>query len=349
LKEGRVLARALRLAASAALILLLGVALTEIGLQVGARFVGDRSGAWRTGATNRILCLGDSHTYGAGVEPEESYPSQLQRVLDELEPGVHSVMNLGLPGMSSTQLRNRLGIWVQRYRPSALVVWTGVNDAWNRAELGEESGGAAARLDAILTRSRLYRLVRVRLHDRHLERYAPQSPEDRRWHVAELVGAFTDETWTVRHDGVTERISHGIRESPPAHPDEGTTKVQGRLERDLAAVADYAHASGIPLILVTYPIEASWYYVVNRIKRRIAERYQLALVETVVPVQRIPEAEQDWLWVAHPGPRIYRAIAAEIAPVVASAIEGGNLRERFPPKTPAFRLKSPHVFVPVLD
>jgi lysophospholipase L1-like esterase len=344
-----VLLRAVRLGASAALILLLGVALTELGLQLAARFAGDRAGAWRPAATNRILCLGDSHTYGAGVERDESYPSQLQRRLDEDEPGVHSVVNLGLPGMSSTQLRNRLAIWVQRYRPSVLVVWVGVNDAWNRAELGAESGDAAARLDATLARSRLYRLVRVGLHDRHLERYVPQSSEDRRWHVEKLDGALTDEVWTVRHDGVTERIAHGPHEAPPAHPDERMAGVQERLERDLAAVAEYARTSGIPLILVTYPIEASWYYVVNRVKRRIAERYDLALVDTVVPVQRIPEDEQDWIWVAHPGPRIYQVIAAEIAPVVAAAPTGQDLRERFPPKTPEFRLESPHVFVPVLE
>jgi len=165
-----VLARIARLAATGAIILVLGLVLAETGLWVAARFVGDRASAWRPDSTQRILAVGDSHTYGGGVEREESYPAQLQRALDDRLPGVYSVMNLGLPGMSSTQLRNRLPIWVQRYRLDVLIVWVGVNDAWNRAERGDEVTDAMARLDAWLSHSRLYRLVRVRLHDRNLER-----------------------------------------------------------------------------------------------------------------------------------------------------------------------------------
>jgi hypothetical protein len=45
----------------------------------------------------------------------------------------------------------------------------------------------------------------------------------------------------------------------------------------------------------------------------------------------------------------YREIAAEIAPMVAAAREGGDLRERFPPPEPVFRRTRPHVFVPVID
>jgi hypothetical protein len=214
--------------------------------------------------------------------------------------------------------------------------------------MGEEAAGVLARLDALLSHSRLYRLVRVRIHDHDLERYVPSGPEDRRWHVAQLEGAMKDEVWTVRHAGVTERIAHGPHEAPPAEPDERTQALERRLARDLAAMAAYADASGIPMILVTYPIEASWYYVVNRVIRRIAETYDLALVETVIPVLTIPEAERDWTWVAHPAPRIYASIAAALAPIVAAAPEGGSLRERFPARTPVCRLQSPHVYAPVL-
>ncbi len=327
------LARIARLAASGALVLVLGLALAEAGLWVAARFVGDRASAWRPDSTVRILAVGDSHTYGGGVEREESYPAQLQRALDERLPGAYSVMNLGLPGMSSTQLRNRLPIWVQRYRPDVLIVWVGVNDAWNRAETGDEMTNAMARLDAWLSHSRLYRLVRVRLHDRDLERYVPSGPDDRRWHVSQLEGAFEDEVWTVRHSGVTERIAHGRHTAPPAEPDERSREVEERLGRDLAAMARYARDSGIPMILLTYPIEASWYAVANRAGRRIAAEYGLTLVETVVPVRTIPEAERDWIWVAHPGPRIYAAIAAGLATVVGEPALGssGPPRSAAPP------------------
>jgi len=148
----------------------------------------------------------------------------------------------------------------------------------------------------------------------------PSGPDDRRWHVSQLEGAFEDEVWTVRHSGVTERIAHGPHSAPPAEPDERSQEVEERLGRDLAAMAEYARASGTPMILLTYPIEASWYAVANRVGRRIAAEYELTLVETVVPVQAIPEAERDWIWVAHPGPRIYAAIATELATVLGEPV-----------------------------
>jgi lysophospholipase L1-like esterase len=326
--------------------LLLGLALAELGLQAAARLASDRAAAWRPGARNRVLCVGDSHTYGAGVARDETYPALLQRLLDEREPGAHSVVNLGLPGLSSTQLRNRLPVWVQRYAPTLVVVWVGVNDAWNRAELDTELGGGAAWLDAAASRSRLYRLLRVHLHDRELERYAARGPEERAWRVEALEGGLDDQIYTVRHDGVTERISHGRHEAPPERPDDaGAARVGARIEGDLAAMADWLRDAGIPLVLVTYPIEASWYRVANQAAREVAARHDLALVESTLAVERIPEVERDWIWAAHPGSRIYREIAAEIAPVVAAP--DSDLRRRFPPRTPAFVEISPFVFAPL--
>jgi lysophospholipase L1-like esterase len=295
-----------------------------------------------------VLCVGDSHTYGAGVARGEAYPALLQRLLDERAPGAHSVVNLGLPGLSSTQLRNRLPVWVQRYAPTLVVAWIGVNDAWNRAETDADPGGGAAWLDAVASRSRLYRLVRVHLHDRDLERYAARSPDERAWRVEKLEGGLHDQVYTVRHDGVTERIAHGRHAAPPESPDEaGAARVGARIEGDLAAMAAWLRDAGIPLVLVTYPIEASWFRVANRAARAVATRYDVALVESVVAVERIPEAERDWIWAAHPGARIYREIAAEIAPVAAAP--GADLRRRFPPRTPAFVETSPFVFAPLRD
>jgi hypothetical protein len=73
---------------SVAAVLAVGVVaiavIAEVSLQVAAALSSDRSGSASDGtASFRILALGDSHTYGAGVENEESYPSQLQLFLDK--------------------------------------------------------------------------------------------------------------------------------------------------------------------------------------------------------------------------------------------------------------------------
>jgi hypothetical protein len=70
----------------ALLFLLLMALAAEAVLQLGARWVGDRATAWPEHAQVRILAVGDSHTFGAGVAPEESYPAQLQALLDAQEP-----------------------------------------------------------------------------------------------------------------------------------------------------------------------------------------------------------------------------------------------------------------------
>jgi hypothetical protein len=195
-----------------ALLLALGA---EFALQIAARFAPDRSTPWRSGAQVRILCVGDSHTFGAGVEPEESYPAQLQALLDERAAGRFSLVNLGVPGMSTTQVRNRLPLQVARYRPDVVIVWAGVNDYWNTGETPGD--GSLGRLEALAIRSRLYRLVRVWLHDRALER-APGRREaggfPRRWSTS---GAVAIATASGAHGpSATTRSSRSSRSSSSA-------------------------------------------------------------------------------------------------------------------------------------
>ena len=45
-----------------------------------------------------------------------------------------------------------------------VLVWAGINDAWNRTEVATQSSFWWIRFDGWATRSRLYRLVRVQLH-----------------------------------------------------------------------------------------------------------------------------------------------------------------------------------------
>jgi lysophospholipase L1-like esterase len=279
--------------ASAAGILVGTLLLIELLLQVASLFAGDRASAWRPRPAYRVLCVGDSHTWGAGVERGDAYPSHLQRQLDAQKPGAYSVMNLGLPGMSTTQVRNRLATWLSRYEPDALIVWAGVNDAWNRAEVERETGVVSVRVQALLGHSRLARFVKVWLHDRTLERYAVANDAERVWspiRVEDSLGA--EESWTVQ--------------------------IQARVEANLELIAEYARGAGIPPIVIAYPNDASWYAVANRALRAAAERHDLPLVESGGSVARIPEDEQVWLYAAHPDGRAYGEIARDLVPVLTA-------------------------------
>ena len=77
----------------------------------------------------RVLCLGDSSTFGSGVRPPEAYPQVLDRLFfdcglrDRLE-----VWNFGRPGATSYQGRLLAEkIWAVA-QPDALVFYFGAND-----------------------------------------------------------------------------------------------------------------------------------------------------------------------------------------------------------------------------
>jgi len=74
----------------------------------------------------RVVCLGDSVTYGYGVEHEDSYPSYLE---DELSrSGAFEVFNVALPGWSTRQQRIAYERIARRYRPNYVILGVCLND-----------------------------------------------------------------------------------------------------------------------------------------------------------------------------------------------------------------------------
>ncbi len=73
-----------------------------------------------------IVALGDSLTAGLGVVPSESYPSQLQSLLDA-DGFRYRVVNAGVSGDTSAQGLNRLAA-VRSLNPEFVIVELGAND-----------------------------------------------------------------------------------------------------------------------------------------------------------------------------------------------------------------------------
>ncbi len=80
-------------------------------------------------SADRILCVGDSFTYGIGSRKpvEDSYPAQLQLALG---PDV-TVINEGWPGANSSMVRAYLPKWLNAYRPRIVLALVGVNNNYN--------------------------------------------------------------------------------------------------------------------------------------------------------------------------------------------------------------------------
>jgi lysophospholipase L1-like esterase len=299
-------------------VLLLALLALELGLQIGARLVGDRSSAFAKEATRRVLCVGDSHVYGALVRRDDTFPAHLQRFLDARAPGVFSVVNLGVPGLSSTQLRNRLPLWIARYRPHVVMAWSGANDSWNVSEVGERGQGIRLAFEQLALRSRVYRLLRVKLHDLMLERDLARGR--RVWEVARVEGALSlEETWTVRRDGRVEQFVHE-REAPESYAED--VQVEARAEADYAAMARIARAAGVSLVLVEYPLDAGAFAAANRAMRSAGQRAGVPTVASPAAQARVPPEQHRWLWAGHPNGAIYREIARDAAQVVLDTPRG---------------------------
>jgi len=77
----------------------------------------------------RVLCVGDSVTFGVALADDETYPSRLERALrGRLPPDVEPVVvNAGVPGYSSVQ-GLRLLDELAPLAPDVVVWWFGMND-----------------------------------------------------------------------------------------------------------------------------------------------------------------------------------------------------------------------------
>jgi lysophospholipase L1-like esterase len=115
----------------------------------------------------RILAIGDSCTFGWGVEQREAYPQVLQTLLDGgAGPGGYRVINAGVPGYTSHHGLAYLQERGSALRPAVVIAGYGFNDivpngdvrdalAWQRRML------PLLRLDdALLDSSRLWRWLR---------------------------------------------------------------------------------------------------------------------------------------------------------------------------------------------
>ena len=228
--------------------------LLEGGLRVAAGFARLRSREAARGART-VVCLGDSNPYGVYVKEEETYPARLRGRLRASNADA-DVVNLGVPGRNSREVREEVAADLARYAPAAVVILVGVNDLWGEAE---PPPGALGRFFASL---RLVRAARVLL--------ARRKPPEGLLNPGEGGPEFRMEG-RAGGDILVRPARTGV---PPDEDGLGR-----RLRSNLGAIAKTVRGEGATPVILTYGPEEGRLADVNAAIRAFAAESGEALVD----------------------------------------------------------------------
>ncbi|HET6202481.1 MAG TPA: SGNH/GDSL hydrolase family protein [Planctomycetota bacterium] len=267
--------------------LLLCAVLVEAGLRVAARFATLRS-RQAAGGARAVVCLGDSNTYGVYLEEEETYPAILRARL-RIADSSAEVVNLGVPGRNSREVREEVASAVARYAPVAVAVLVGVNDVWR------EGGPAAGAVGRLFSSLRLVRAARILL--------ARKGPPEGIVNPGEGGPSFR-----LEGRGGGDVLVRPRGAGPAAAPSELSERLRG----NLAAIARSAREGAATPLFLTYGPEEGRLAEVNAAIRDFAASSGEALVD-VSPLAR-EVARRGWTTEFyfqdfHPRPPGYEMIA----------------------------------------
>lgn len=264
--------------------ILAAIVMLEILLQAGAVYfaaTGREAPVSVATGDYRILCLGDSNTYGLYLKREEAYPQQLEVLWNQsgrLPKG--KVFNLGFPGTNSSKLLSQFPDMLDTFQPDLVIIMVGVNDFWTSPVSFEAPRDLRYRARWFLQRhSRAYKLfymLRRRSEMAELE-VVKNNPDGVR-----MMGSGT-----ARFGG--REFALGWKKA--VQGELGLHSLQD-LEDNISTLSDYARDFGAELILMTYASRYKAYPVANKIIRKAAARTGRPLVDLTAVFERICPREE---------------------------------------------------------
>ncbi|HSQ00399.1 MAG TPA: SGNH/GDSL hydrolase family protein [Candidatus Dormibacteraeota bacterium] len=263
--------RASRLASRLALIpagALLGLLLLEGLLQLGALAV-RASGwtppaAWLTG-NRRVLCLGDSNTYGLYLSDRaQAYPQTFETLWNATAGAPRiEVLNLGYPGTNSSRLRRDLPRMLETFAPDVAIIMVGSNDYWTAAvDVAPPPGVVSRFVQGVKRGSRLYQLA-------YMLRRALSSDQ---LEVAYDPRANGGAVGTARYGDAEFSMGY---ERAPREP----AQYREHLDANLRALVDEVRRFGATPVLMTYASRQWNYGEASHVIRRVARATGTRLVD----------------------------------------------------------------------
>ncbi len=113
----------------------------------------------------RIICLGDSVTFGWSVGDDETYPFQLEKILKKEYPHCDiEIINLGITGYTSFQGKNLFLKFGKKLKPDVVIFAFGPNDRYPALLSDKEHylyhTWEKSKIDIFLSRLQIYKLLK---------------------------------------------------------------------------------------------------------------------------------------------------------------------------------------------
>ena len=293
-----------RLALLPALVLVYAL-VAEAGLQIAAFFVqrstrAEMPIAWVTGNV-RVLCLGDSNTYGIWVDRSQAYPPQLEVIWNErIETPKLEVLNLGFPGTNSSRVARELPKMLSTFDPDIVIVMVGVNDFWTLPTPLVDTPPTPSPASFLERHSLIFRLYYLFQRGR-----IANEPEYHR------------DPNPLRKGAGEHKVRVGDREFDMGYavaPPGSEGDITG-LAANLLRIVRQARDAETSLYLMTYPSRQYYYYLANNVIRGLAKESGTPLINLTavfLPICPQNECPEQLLPDGHPNPSGYRLVAETI-------------------------------------
>ena len=117
----------------------------------------------RSPGTLRVVCFGDSSTFGIGSTMQDTWPSQLQSIIENdyrfTDFGDVEVINADVPGYSSYQGLQHMRQEIDRLKPDLVMASYANNDFWHWDQMTDEDHakalGSSRGISSLISKSRL--------------------------------------------------------------------------------------------------------------------------------------------------------------------------------------------------
>jgi lysophospholipase L1-like esterase len=294
--------------------LLLTVLLLEALLQVGAWYVrsSEREPVGLLSTSRmRVLCVGDSNTYGMWVDRSDAYPARLESTWNESgrAPRIEA-LNLGHPGNNSSRLLRNLPEMLESLDPDWVVIMVGANDFWTEP-VEIDADPAPSTLWTFLRRTRVHRLAYMVRRGFEAEEVKVE---------AETLAPGTFE-WSARIGDRELDLGSATRRQ------QDKKRATTELMRNLAAAIERVEQHPARVVLMTYPSRKDLYGASNHLTRAVAAQMRIPLVDLARAFgERCVDIECSELLLQdqHPRPEGYA--------LVAEALSGVLEQEAAPPQ-----------------